>query len=68
MAEDRGGGMGVGVYITIVQYLDGVVEEGSVHGLSDHLHAPEGEGQVGQPSTHPGPRQGLLEVRTATRI
>lgn len=37
-------------------HLDGMVEEGSMHGLSDDFHPPEGERQVGQSSTYPGPR------------
>ena len=33
-----------------------------MHGLSDHLHPPEGEGQVGQATTHSDPGQRLLQV------
>lgn len=28
-------------------HLNGMVEEGSMHCLSDDFHSPEGEGQVG---------------------
>lgn len=35
-------------------YLYSLVEKCSVHSFSDGLHPSEGEGQVGQTSTHPG--------------
>lgn len=35
-------------------HLDSLVEKRSMHGFSDGLHPSEGEGQVGQTSTHPG--------------
>lgn len=44
-------------------YLDSVKEERSMHGFSDDLHPSEGEGQVGQTSTHPGTWQCFLHVQ-----
>lgn len=49
-------------------HLDGVVEEGSMHGLSDDVHPSEGEGEVGQAAADPRARQILLRTyRTLTQ-
>lgn len=45
-------------------YLDGVEEEGSMHGFPDDLHPSEGEGQVGQTAADPGARQRFLQEKT----
>lgn len=43
-------------------HLDGVVEKGSMHGLSDDVHPSEGEGEVGQAAADPRARQTLLQT------
>lgn len=37
-------------------YLDGVVQENPMHGLSDGVHSSEGERQVGKTATDFGSR------------
>ena len=44
----------------VQSYLDSMVKEDTVHGLPYHFLASEGEGEIGEPSTDPCPRQHFL--------
>ena len=48
--------VGVGEPVCGQIYLDSMIEKYTMHSFSDSLNTSEGEGQVGQTSTHPGSR------------